>query len=319
MSLRSLAKSREKQSHYCRQDSIYGILTRMITSAIKNLPKSTLELTITISPDEVEKKYEKVMEAVVQNAEIQGFRKGKAPRNLVEKSVEKEKVYQEVLQELLPKAYLDAIKEHNIQPVVDPHIALVSPEKLSELERGKELVVKAQTATKPTVKLNNYKDKIRELKAKSSIWIPGKDETVKKPEEEKKGPGIEEIINTLLESTEVELSDILIEHEANKLLSQTLDEVKRLGLTLDQYLANTKRTPQDLRAEAAQKASRDLKLEFVLGEITQEEKLSVSPEDIEKVIGENKDPKVQENLRNQSYILGAILLQQKAIDFIRNL
>lgn len=290
----------------------------MTTSAIKNLPKSTIELTITISSDEVKKAYEKVMDQVVKNAEIKGFRKGKAPRELVEKNIDKGKAYQEVLQELLPKAYFEAIKEHGIQPIVDPHIELISPDKLTELEQGKNVTVKATTATKPIVKLKNYKEKVRKLKAKASIWIPGKGNSTKR-EEEKQGSSLEEIIDVLLENTEVELPDLLIEHETNKLLSQTLDEIKRLGLTLTQYLSSTQKTTQDLRIEATQKATRDLKLEFVLGEIAKEEKISVSQEDIDKVIEENKDQKVKESLRSQSYLLAAIIKQQKTLDFLKNL
>lgn len=290
----------------------------MIKSTIKILPKSTLELEIKVSSDEVKKAYEGVIEAVIKNSEIKGFRKGKAPRDLVEKEIDKGKVYQEVLQTLLPKAYFESVKEHNINPVVDPKIELVSPEKLTDLEKGQELIIKAITATRPKVALKNYKEEIKKLKAKESIWIPGKGDPQKK-DEEKKGPSFEELLKTLLESTEVELSDILIESEANKLLSQTLDEIKRLGLTLDQYLSNTRKTIENLKSEASRKAITDLKLEFILTEIAKDEKLSVLPEEIDKVIEDNKDPKIKEQLRSQKYLLSSIILQQKTLDFVKNL
>jgi len=289
-----------------------------MTSTIKNLPKSEIELTITILSSDFKKTVESVMTAVVNNAEIQGFRKGKAPRNLVEKNIDRSKVYQEALQQILPKAYYDAIKEHNINPIVDPRIELVSPEKLTEIDEDKNLVIKARTAVKPEVKLKNYKDEIKKLKAKSSIWVPGKNQPDKK-EEEKEGPRLEEIINVILENTEVELPNLLIEYEANKLLSQTLDEIKKLGLTLDQYLASTKKTTELLRSDAEEKARRDLKLEFVLDAIAKEEKIIVSEEEIEKVINENKDPKAKESLKSQSYLIATILLQQKTLDFVKNL
>lgn len=289
----------------------------MITSKFENLPKSQIEITITITNDEIKKEYEKVMETVVSNAEIKGFRKGKAPRNVVESSVEKDKVYQQVFQQLLPKGYFEAVKEHNLQPIMDPVITLVSPEKLTEIETGAEVVFKAKTAVRPEVKLNGYKEKIKALKAKDAIWVPGKDQPDKKPE--KQGPSLEEIVAVLLEFTEVEIPDLLIENEANRFLSQTLDEIKKLGLTLDQYLSSTKKTAEDLKAEAAKKAAADLKLEFVLGEIAKTENISVTNEEIEKVIHENPDEKARENLHKQQYMLGAIILQQKTLDYCKNL
>lgn len=291
----------------------------MITATIKHLPKSTLELTITIPPHDVKQAYEKIMNVLMQNAEIKGFRKGKAPQELVEKNIDKAKIYQEVLQELLPKAYIESIKMHNLQPIVDPHIQLISPQKLTDLQVGEQLVFKATTAKSPQVLLKNYKEEIRKLKAKNSIWTPGKGDPTKKQNPENKGPSLEDLINILLNNTEVELPDILIEHETNKLLAQTLDEIKRLGLTLEQYLASTKKTAQDMRQKATTDAITDLKLEFILSEIAKEEKISVSQEEIEKVINENKDQKTKEKLRSQSYLLATILLRQKALDFIRSL
>lgn len=289
----------------------------MITSSVKTLEKSQIEITLTISADEVQKAYEKVLEEVVKNAEIKGFRKGKAPKDVVEKSVDPNKIYQEAFQILLPKAYHEALTKHDLHPVMDPLVDLVSPKELSAIKNGEEVVFTAKTCVKPKIDLKNYQDEIKKLKAKDAIWVPGKGDPAKK--EEKKGPAFEEIIKTLLEGTEVELADILIEREANRFLSQTLDEIKKLGLTLEQYLQSTQKTAEDLKAEAARKAEADLKLEFLLSEIAREQKIEVSNDDLEKVISENKDPKAQENLRRQSYLLSSILLQQKTLDFLKNL
>lgn len=290
----------------------------MINSTLTKLPKETVELTITISPERIKIAYEKILKEVIETAEIKGFRKGKAPKEVVLKTLDKKRIYEEVIKEVLPESYSESLKQHDLHPISDPQVSLVSPQDLAELEKGVELILKARTAQRPIIVLKNYQEEIKKLKATKSIWVPGKGEPEKADNKEKE-LSLEEIIKVLLDNTEAEISDFLIEQEANRLLGQTLDEIKKLGLTLDQYLSSTKKTVETLKSEASQKALNDLKLEFVLGEVAKTEKIVVSQEDLEKVITENKDPKAQENLRSQSYMLAAILLQQKTLDFLKNL
>jgi len=103
------------------------------------------------------------------------------------------------------------------------------------------------------------------------------------------------------------------------LLSQLLNDIKRLGLSLDQYLASTNRKPEDLRAEYARRAENDIKLEFVLQKIAELEKISVSDTEIEDAIQKAKDPAEKQNLSSNKYLLAGILRQQKTLDFLTNL
>ena len=60
-----------------------------------------------------------------------------------------------------------------------------------------------------------------------------------------------------------EIWPFLIEKETNRLLSQLLDELKRLGMSLDQYLASRGKTDEQLRSEYDERAEKDLKMEWV--------------------------------------------------------
>ncbi len=126
-------------------------------------------------------------------------------------------------------------------------------------------------------------------------------------------------MQTLIASVKVTVPAVLLEQEADRLLAQTLDEIKRLGLTLDQYLASTKRTPEELRAEYMAKAGSDLKLEFILQKIAQEEQITIEETEIAEAIQKAKDPKERENLEKNKYLLASILRQQKTLDFLRQL
>lgn len=275
-----------------------------MATQIKRLPKNTIELSLTINASDVKKTYEEVVDAASKTIEVKGFRKGKAPRKQVEEQLDKVKINEEILRELLPKTYSKAVREHGIQPIVNPRIEIVS------MEQGKDWEFKATTSEKPEVKLGDYKDKVKDITAKSKIVVPGKE-----PEK----PKAEDIFTALLEGATVELPDFVIDAEVDRLLSHLLSEVKALGLSLEQYLATTGKTPQALREDYRKQAEGDLKLEFILEAIADSEKITIGQTEIEEAIKQAKDPKEQEAISKNPYMLAQILRRQKTLDFVRNL
>jgi len=276
-------------------------------SAIQKEPNGTIRLTVTIPNSEVEKTWEEVVEEVAKNTEVPGFRKGKAPRKLVEEKIDREKIHEEVLKRLLPIAYTEAIKTHGIKPIINPKIHV---EKLEDPNTGKDWQFTALTCEVPVVNLNNYKDKIKSLTAKSKIVIPGKDSQEVK---------FEDVVKALLDSVTAEIPGILIDNETDRLLSQTLEDVKKLGLSLDQYLTSTGKNPEILRTEYRKKAENDIKLEFTLQKIAEEEKIVVEDKEINEAITATKSEDERKNLENNKYLLAGILRQQKTLDFLKNL
>ena len=128
-----------------------------MTSQIQRLGDGTIELLITIPWAEVAKTYEHVIEEMVQSAELPGFRKGKAPRAVVEEKLDKTKVYEEALKHIIPEAYGKAVEEQKIRPIIQPKI------ELKEATEGKDWIVRALTCEKPSVTLGEYKKAISDL------------------------------------------------------------------------------------------------------------------------------------------------------------
>ncbi len=273
-------------------------------SIIERALDGTIELKITIPWAIVKKEWDLVVAEMVKNADLPGFRKGKAPKKLVEKQLDIARIRDEVLRRILPQAYVEAVKEHNLKPIMDPRIHVEG-----ELAQGKDWQLHAITSEAPQVDLNGYKEEVRKITAKSKIVVPGK---------EPEPPKFDDIVKALLDSAKVTVPQILIDREVDRLLSQTLDEIKRLGMSLDQYLASTGKTAEILRGEYAVKAGNDLKLEFVLQKIAEAEKITVDDAQIEKTI-ENAKPEEKESLRANRYLLAGILRQQKTLDFLRSL
>lgn len=269
-------------------------------------PDQTIQLKITIPYKDVEKVREEVIIDLAKNIELPGFRKGKAPPEVAAGKISKEKLNEELLKRVLTDAYNKAITQEKIHPIISPRIHI------DAFEDGTDLTFTAETCEEPPVDLKNYKEEVKTVTAKSKIIIPGKEE---KSEDEKK-VHMDEILTAALKSVQVTIPHILIEQEANRLLSQMLDELKSLGLTLDQYIASRDKTSEQLRAEYEQKAEQDLKLEFMLRKIADVEKITVDQKDIDAVLSTITDQKQKEQLVKNPYFLASIIRQQKTLDFL---
>jgi len=281
-------------------------------STLNRLPNGNVELTITIPWKRVKGVYDKVLEKFIEQTEIKGFRKGKAPKKLVEEKVGKETLYEETLKELIPQVYLEAIQEHKLQPVVNPQL------KLTSALWGKDWQVVATTCEIPEVKLGDYKGEIRKALAVEKIWVPGKDKKEKKPNTENK---LEKIFKTLLETCQLQVPELLIEDEVNRMLSRLIDQTSRLGLTVEEYLNSQKKTAEELKEEYRQQAQQTLKLEFILSAIADEQKIQVSDEEVEKMIRAlpNEETRKEFQKQEQKLYLRHLLRKRQVIDNLSSL
>lgn len=280
-------------------------------SQLSKQTDGTIELTLTIPWIEVTKVYEAVVSEMVQNTEIDGFRKGKAPRAKVEEKLDKTKVYEEALKKIIPEAYGKAVEEHKLHPIVQPKI------ELKDATEQKDWVLRALTCEKPPVTLGEYKKAVTDLKATKAkkIWTPGQDEKKDEKEESKK-PTIDELLKALYENVTVAIPALLLEHEVNRLLSDLIDQTKKLGMSAEQYLSSTGRTADSVRKEYEEQAKRTLSLEFALEAIADKEGLFVSDDDIDVVIKTAKTDEEKKALTAQRYYIASVLRRQKTIDFV---
>ena len=118
---------------------------------VENLEKSMAKITITVDADAFEEAMVKSYNKNKKNISIQGFRKGKAPRKMVEKLYGPEVFYEDAANFAIPDAYEEAAKESGLEIVSRPEIGVV------EIEKGKDFVFTATVAVKPEVTLGDYK------------------------------------------------------------------------------------------------------------------------------------------------------------------
>ncbi len=115
-------------------------------------------LTIAVEQDKLVKASEGAAKRISGRVSIPGFRKGKAPRRIVENFVGKDAILQEAFEEIAQDAFEEALTQQNMEPVTRPEIDIVT------LEEGKDVVFTATFTQRPEVKLGTYKGLVVEKK-----------------------------------------------------------------------------------------------------------------------------------------------------------
>ena len=389
---------------------------------------SQVFLSIEMEPAEVEESLQKSYYRLVKKTNIPGFRKGKAPREILERYIGKESLLEDALDNLLPEAYEKAIKEQEIEAIAQPHI---------EIAQTDPVVFKAIVPLKPTVKVGGYHHiqvtpepvelteddidaAIDQLRHRQAIWQPverpvdfddlvvldiesdiegepfinqkgvqyqvlhdlpfpapgfadqlpgmkrGEDKEFKlqfpldyprgdlagkeplfkvrvteikqerlpelddefarqiapefkslaslrekvsadlrlKAEERAKIDYEEQVIDAVVDLTQLEFPPILVEMEIDRLLNQQLTRLKMGGKALEEYLRSINKTEKELRDELRPLAIKRVTRSLVLGRIVEEEKIEVSDSEINAEI-ENLTKNADENKDELNKFLNA--------------
>ncbi len=118
---------------------------------VEKLDKGMAKLTITVTADVVAEAEDKVYKRQKNQISIPGFRKGKAPKKIIEKMYGEGVFLSDAINDVINETYPDAVKECGEEIVSNPKIDL------SQAEPGKDLIYTAEVALKPEVKLGKYK------------------------------------------------------------------------------------------------------------------------------------------------------------------
>ena len=122
-----------------------------MNSKLEKIEKNTATLEIEVSEEQFEKGIQKAYKKNVGRFNIPGFRKGKAPRVIIERYYGEGVFYEDAINEVCPEAYQAAVDQHKLHPVDRPEIDIV------QLEKGKPFIFKAIVTVKPEVVLGDYK------------------------------------------------------------------------------------------------------------------------------------------------------------------
>lgn len=293
-----------------------------------------MKFTLTFPKNEIAQEHKKVIGMAITQVEIKGFRKGKAPRHLAEQHLDPAKISEEVMQRLLPKAYSDYIQKHKLEPMTHPRIDAKS------VKPDSDWVFELEIAERPTVELKAYAKALKSLKPKASNKTPKATSTASSKSKSKKADQVDDtaaaqqaeqqarsdhmnqIFDALVKEVSIEIPPLLLEEEVEASLGRLTEQVEKIGLTLTDYLASMKRTIEDVKKEYAEIAERNLKIDFIIAAVAEEQKLTATQADLDDFLKKITDVKTKEavigNREQQAAILSS-MTRQKTMEYLHSL
>ena len=253
----------------------------------KQIKNSTASVEVVVSPTEMDKIKESVVDEMIQSVTVKGFRQGKAPKSIAQKNLDPEKLNNHIVNHLLNKVVIEIINEKKYQTLGRPV--------LDKLENTKDNDVKLELSFPlyPTFKLGKYKDSLKKAKIKNQ--------------------DINTIYETLLKNTKIEVSNHLVEEEAHQAMHRLEEQAKTLNLTTDKYLEAIKKTREEVKKEYEKSALESIKLDLILLEIAKEENISADKKEVDGLMTSlGGDQSQLERVKN-------IITRHKTIDFLKNL
>ena len=143
---------------------------------VEKLEHNMAKLTVEVAAEDVEKALQAAYLKQRKQINIPGFRKGKVPRQMIEKMYGPEVFYDEAANNMIPDAYAKAYDESELDIVSQPKIEVV------QMEKGKPFIFTAEVATKPEVTLGDYKG-LKVAKVSTRVTQKEVDEEIEKERE----------------------------------------------------------------------------------------------------------------------------------------
>lgn len=359
----------------------------MLTKNIIKQPKCIVEVSITSPWEDLEPKWNEVLNKLSADVELPGFRKGQAPLNLVEQSLGS-KVQEEFLKTVMPALLVEALQGSNIVPIDYPRYQLIS------FVKGQSLSYKAQITERPEVKIADHKainvvrpaekiisdedanklvdDLFKRWKARQPMPTPADNQTAGsmtfgqpaatqapvsdvpddnfakavgatdlvdlktkiKTDLEKEAKtnnelDFEELILQEVEKiTTVDIPEILVTDEINRMLVGMQRRVADMGLLMEDYLKSQVdekhpqgRTIEDLKTEWRAQAEKNVRMELGLAEIAKTEKVDVTDAELQAEIDKIQDAKMKAQFEaaEPRLHLKHSMRQIRTLDLLKNL
>ncbi len=297
------------------------------------------KIMVTVPWKTVKVAYDAVLQKLAQTVKADGFRKGKVPPAIVEKMVEQNKLFEEVLDRVLPQAYSDALKAEKKLPISRPEIEPI------HMEKDKDWEFAIYFAEKPEITLGKFQDavkkgfkeakeeikKVNEERAKVAKKDDKADEKNDKTptaatepltEPQQEDVKIRHIFQNLVETVKPKVPELLIRTQVDQDLQRLSDQLRQLNLSAEDYLKSRQMKVEDLRGEYATQALMTLQIEFILAEIARDQKITVDEKELNETLDKVADGKLPLEQRNdpdyRSYVFST-LLKQKVLKYLLSL
>lgn len=344
---------------------------------ITNQPNSTIEITGEVPVDIVEQYRDAAFAAFAERVEVDGFRKGNAPKEAVMKKIGAIALLEEMAQRALTDIYFEIIQNDKIDAIGRPNIVI------TKIAENSPLGFKITTAVIPEIKLPDYKKiakaknkeekaievteaeidnailELRKMRAHQDMHDQGidhhdhnhqnieekdlpefTDEMVKsfgpfenvadfriklaenmKKEKEMRDRDAKrmEIVEGLVVASGIEVPEMLVEYEIDKILGQMEYDVSMAGMKMEDYLQSINKTKEDMRNDFRDEAKKRSAMQLIINKIVTEEKLEPTEQEIDaevaKIMEFYKNNKGVNTDQARAYVT-TVLTNQKFFEFL---
>lgn len=360
--------------------------------SVKKLPKSEVEIEGELDAQIFETYFDDALKKLAENIELDGFRKGKVPENVLLSKIPEIKILEEMAELALNEHYPKILEDINNKKI-DALDVIGRPEIfIIKLARNNPLGFKIKTAVMPIIKLPDYKKIAKEILSKitntdKNITVSEEDventimdirksrapkvhmaeeaephihkegEEYKHEETPKEelpefndgfvqalGPfkDVEDfkvklkeniklekenqakektrlkIIEKVIEDSEVDVPEILIELELDKIIYKMESDITQMGLKFEDYLKHLNKTVEDLRKEFRTDAEKKAKLAIILNEIAKIEKIIADGADVAKEVAAILEHYKEADPERARLHVENVLTNEKIFQFLEN-
>jgi FKBP-type peptidyl-prolyl cis-trans isomerase (trigger factor) len=289
--------------------------------AVKKLPQSEVELTGEVPAADIAPYRDQALAHLGEHIELPGFRPGKVPQDMILKKVGEMGVLEEALDIFIKDFYPALVEQKQLEVVGRPEVRVTkmapgNPAALSIVvavypavtlpKRWKETgasVIEEAAVPATDEEVEKTLEDLRQSRKKDGV-VPELDDAFAKSlgafenfaalkEQIRKGITEEKarqprdarrgkIIDALLKNVEVEVPNVFVESELEKIMSQMREDIGRMGMKFEDYLKRAGKTDEAIRNDFRDQAAKRAKLQLTLNKIVQEEKLEADPTAIEQ-------------------------------------
>ena len=304
-----------------------------------------MEITGSIKAEDFSSFRKKALQNINDEITVDGFRKGKVPENILIAKVGDMTILEEMAELALSKVYPEIIISEKIDALGRPEISI------TKLAIDNPLEFKIVTTVVPEIKLADYK-KIAKEESKKVVEVAevtDKDvdealERIKKSHENHEGhdhdsPEAKEqlknyliedrkvqaqekkriaLSDKLIDSSTIEIPEILIESELRRIEAQFSDDIERMGVKLEDYLKHAKKTIEEIRTEWRPSAEKKAKLQLILNEISRLEKITPDAKEIEDEVNHIVSHYKDADRERAAIYAETVLTNEKVYQFLEN-
>jgi len=257
----------------------------MNTKLIKT-KKGTAHLESIVTKEEIDLEKNHVVDEMIKTVSVKGFRQGKAPKAIAQKSLDPEKLSDHILNHVISHLLEHAVEENRFRLLGRPVL-----EEL-KVEKDGGWLVKIQLPLYPDIKLGDYS---KYLKKKKSA---------------KKEKAVEDVYQTLLDNEKVDISEHIINEEVNFSLERLSTQAKSLNLPMEEYLKALGKNLDQVKKEYRDSADKSVRLDLILLEIAKKENIDTTNEELLELA------KVSNIPAKQMDQLRSIMNRRKTIDYL---